>query len=106
MNNPVVFFSFSRGNLLNEYFYSVFTNDDGILPTFPRRVPDSSPGICDIVINSGIISKVIRKLKVNSAPGPDGLPPIFFRETQHFIIFPLEIMFRTFVDLHEIPDQF
>ena len=45
-----------RANLLNEYFHSVFTIDDGNLPAFPRRIPDSNPGICDIRIDLHIIT--------------------------------------------------
>ena len=67
-----------RANLLNEYFNSVFTKDDGSLPNFPKRIPDSATGICDVFITPTIISNLIQKLRTNSAAGPDGLPPIFF----------------------------
>ena len=31
-----------KANLLNEYFCSVFTIDDGFLPNFPARLPNTA----------------------------------------------------------------
>ena len=76
-----------KANLINTYLHSIFTLDDGTLPAFPRRVPDTSPDICDIQITQSIILKIISKLKSNSAAGPDGLPPIFYQKTGHFLNF-------------------
>ena len=47
----------------------------------------------------------LRKLKRNSAAGPDGLPPILFKETATNIAYPLAIMFRSFIDLHALPSE-
>ena len=69
-----------RANLLNEYFNSVFTKDDGSLPNFPKRIPDTATGICDVTINPTIISDLIQKLRTNSAAGPDGLPQFFSKK--------------------------
>ena len=84
-----------KTNLLNEYFRTVFTVDDNLLPNFPNCLPDSVTGICDISTSTQIISKIIRKLKNNSAAGPDGLPPIFYRQTEAAIVHPLSTLFRT-----------
>ena len=50
-----------------------------------------------------IICKIIRKLKMNSAAGPDRLPPIFYRQTEVSITNPLSILYRTIIDLHTLP---
>ena len=39
-------------HLLNQYFASVFTKDDGILPSFPSRIPDKSLDFIDISYNT------------------------------------------------------
>ena len=52
-----------------------------------------------------IIAKIIHKLKVNSAAGPDGLPPIFYRQTVDAIKYPLLILFRSLIDLHAVPSE-
>ena len=56
-----------KADLLNTFFKSVFTQDDGGLPNFPRRISESEPGICDINISPGIIFNIIHKLKTNSS---------------------------------------
>ena len=94
-----------KANLLNEYFYSVFTKDDCQLPPFPLRIPDSAPGINDINISPETIMKLLGKLKSNSAAGPDGLPPFFFNKTKGSLNFPLSIMYRTLIDLHTLPSE-
>ena len=94
-----------KADLLNDYFHSVFTKDDGNLPIFPRRLRDPSHSKSDISISPDIILKILSKLKVNSAAGPDGLPPMFYRETKKALIFPLAIMFRSFIDMHNIPAE-
>ena len=94
-----------KANLLNDYFHSVFTKDNGNLPVFPMRLRDPSPSKCDIAISPDIILKILSKLKVNSAAGPDGLPPMLYRETKKALIFPLSIMFRSFIDMHNIPSE-
>ena len=62
--NNLVTHDGDKANLLNEYFYSVFTNDDGQLPLFPRRIPDSAPGINDINISPEIIKKLSGQTKM------------------------------------------
>ena len=94
-----------KADLLGAYFESVFTVDDGVLPTFSHRLPSSNSRICDININPELIFKVIHRLRINSSAGPDGLPPIFFRNTERTIIYPLSIMYRSFIDLHNLPQE-
>ena len=93
-----------KANLLNSYFKSVFTQDDGSLPTFAPRLPDDAC-ISDIQISPDIIYRILKKLKTNSAAGPDGLPPIFYHHTAQSLAFPLSILFRTLIDTHSIPDE-
>ena len=94
-----------NAELLNEYFESAFTIDNGVNPTFPTRVSPVCEGIQDIKINPTIIHTLLRKLKSNSAAGPDRLPPIFFKQTACELAFPLSIIFRTFLDLHVLPTE-
>ena len=49
-----------KANLLNSYFQTVFTKDNGILPHFPSRLPPNSPEVLDdITITPTIIFKVL-----------------------------------------------
>ena len=55
-------------DLLNQYFASVFTKDDGILPSFPLTIPDKSLDFIDVSYNT--VLKCLQKL-------PFSLHPIF-----------------------------
>ena len=92
-----------KANLLNSYFQSVFTADDGLLPPFPSRVPPGSPGLSDVDITPAIVLKILRKLKTNSAAGPDGLPSILFSKCAVSFVTPLSILFRSLIDLKSLP---
>ena len=94
-----------NAELLNEYFESAFTIDNNEIPPFPTRIGPTCEGIQDIKINPTIVRAILRKLKSNSAAGPDRLPPIFFKQTAHELAFPLSVIFRTFIDLHALPAE-
>ena len=94
-----------KAKLLSDYFSSVYTIDNGVTPVFPSRLPPNTKGINDIPISTALIYKILKKLKTNSAAGPDNLPPIFYHNTAKTINFPLSILYRSFIDLHNIPDD-
>jgi hypothetical protein len=104
-NSNLITSDIDKANLLNEYFESVFTTDNGSLPHFQSRLKNDNDGIYDVRINPLIVNKILKKLKSNSAAGPDGLPPIFFHHTADSISFPLSTLFRSFVDLHSLPAE-
>ena len=79
--------------LLNEYFQSVFTLDSNKLPDFPKRLPPTLPGICDVSITPTIVKQVLHKLKINPAAGPGGIPPIFYNKTELSVNFPLSLFY-------------
>ena len=68
-----------KADSLNEYFSSVFTSDNNLLPTFETKVPVSD-GINNIVFDPKCVLKALNKLKEGSAGGPDGLKPFFFKD--------------------------
>ena len=94
-----------KAKLLSEYFASVYTTDDHITPLFKSRLPTDTIWINDAPISIKNVTKIISKLKSNSAAGPDLLPPIFFRNTAAAICFLFSILFRSFLDLRNLPDE-
>ena len=62
-----------KAALLNDYFSSVFTPDNGVSPDFHRRVP-SDLSLSSFDISPDIILKFVRKCKTGTSPGPDGIP--------------------------------
>ena len=97
---------YDKSNLLNSYFQSVFTTDNGVLPNFPSRLPPDSPSyINDFHITPSIISDILNNLKTHSAAGPDRIPPIFYKNTSNTITHPLSILYRTVIDIHQLPSE-
>jgi hypothetical protein len=105
-NGNLITSEIEKANLLNDYFKSVFTIDNGLLPEFSTRFPPDSPKIIDdIKISPEIINRILLDLKSNSAAGPDNIPSIFYKKSTAAISYPLSIMFRSFIDLHGIPSD-
>ena len=55
--------------LLNDYFSSVFTIDNGVIDTtkFPHNVDDVMPSV---LFTPSMVVKYIKRLKNNGSPGP------------------------------------
>ena len=103
-NGQLLINDIDKANILNSYFESVFTHDNGSLPTFPHRLQNNDH-ISDIKISPQIVFNILKKLKSNAAAGPDKLPPIFYHHTASSMSYPLSILFRTLIDTHSIPDE-
>ena len=83
-------------------FRCLRTCDNGIVPHFESRFPADDPRFLeDIEISPGIVGRALGRMKMNASACPDKIPPIFFRKTGNSISFPLALMFRTFLDLHQ-----
>jgi hypothetical protein len=95
----------AKAELLNQYFHSVFISDNGILPHFPSRFKFTPQNLNDVTFDIPDIIKILKKLKTNSAAGPDNLPPIFYNKTAHNIAYPLKQLFRTFIDSRTLPQE-
>ena len=73
------------------YFSSVFVKDNNVLPDFPIQCNDSLQTFTCSVQD---ILKTVRKLKSNSAPGPDGITAYFFKSVLANIVNPLCTLFN------------
>ena len=104
-SGDILFSDVEKAELLNQYFVSVFTVDDGNIPPFKSRLPSSSPGINDINTSPAAVRRVLGSLKSNSAAGPDGIPAIFYRKGAPSLSFPMSIVFRSLIDLHDLPSE-
>lgn len=79
--------------MLNDFFQSVFTEEpDGELPEAQKY--EFSSALADIEIREEDIRKLLTKLKVGKAAGPDGIPTILLVETADALALPVSIIFR------------
>ena len=95
--------STEQATLLNDYYATVFTINETATP----EVETSGDGaeLDDLEIGKETTKHIIDNLKVQSASGPDGIPPRVLKELRDEIAEPLTILFRKSIDLGEIPDE-
>jgi len=94
----------SKAELLNNYFSSVSTKDDGVLPEFDRFVPEDVE-FSNVTFTPENVMKVMRKLKNKTSCGPDGLPSILFRKLASHLAMPLSLLFNNSISVGKIPDD-
>ena len=77
---------------LNDYFGSVFQTEN--LDNLPKPKPLPTKSKCSGVnFRPSVVKKMIRTLKSNSAPGPDGITPRLLQELADEVAVPLSCIF-------------
>ena len=74
----------TQANCFNDFFSSVFTLDNNIMPAIIPRVPDNV-SLNSINFTTPGVFKILKKLNEKSAGGPDLLPPMYFTQ-KHCLI--------------------
>jgi len=90
-----------KAELLNNYFGSVCTVDDGKLPKVGNSLPNGNV-INSVTFSARRVQNAIKKLKSNTASGPDDLPPILFKRLSSCLAKPLSLMFTSFLSVGEV----
>ena len=82
---------YSKACTFNSYFASVGCSDNNCL-AYPSR---STPCYVDSVnFQPNCVLLAINKLKNNLTCGPDGIPPMFFKQISRTIALPLSLIFN------------
>ena len=68
--------------------------DNGIIPRYMG--PTSDGRISNVYFNSFNVKKAMLKQKNKSSSGPDGLPPILFKESAQTLSQPLKLCFTVY----------
>ena len=71
---------------LNEYYASVFINDNGRLPDFPSRI---NLALENVLFTPEMVGKSLQKVSKSQYVGPDGIPSIFVYYVKDYIVEPL-----------------
>ena len=91
-------------DVLNDYFSSVFMDEGEGGPSYPNMDDVGDLLMEDSLdISSGLISKFIRNIKPNKAPGPDGIYARALREGADSILKALELIFKKSFSCSEVP---
>ena len=93
-----------KADVFLNYFGSVFTLEpDSEMPHFEER---NYKGILEnIDLTEDMVLKKLKKLKVNKSPGPDAIHPRVIQEIAESITVPITLIFKTSLQLKELPDQ-
>jgi hypothetical protein len=103
-NGSVIVSDAEHADLLNNYFSSVCTVDNGTIPTVERSVP-ANVEIESIEFTPCKIHAAIKKLKAGGASGPDGFLPLLFKKVAACIAEPLPPNFTSFMSVGKIPSE-
>jgi hypothetical protein len=89
--------------MLNEFFSSVFTREDGDnVPEAERMETEELRGIN---ITEWRIRKIIRKLRKDAAAGPDEIGPRLLQELEDGIVPGLTMIFRCSLETGDVPED-
>jgi len=94
-----------KAKLFNNYFCSVFTNEDphSIIPPF--TLPMTVTPCVSIDITPDMVLNKLLNLNISKSAGPDGWPPIVLKEVAHEICLPLYIIFSKSLNSGTVPDS-
>ena len=68
-----------KSNTINDFFASVFTNNNGNMPTLPKETVNTSG---HIIFTPFAVSRAIQKIKSSGSAGPDGFLHCFGKRQQ------------------------
>jgi hypothetical protein len=77
---------------LNRYFSSIFTKEDRT--NLPVKAPETEEKLEKIEITEAKVLKKIKKLRPDSAAGPDGIHPKLLTECAESLALPLTLLFK------------
>ena len=88
--------------MLNDYFASVFTADDGLLPEFVPRLSENKSINC-VLFPFDKVLKTLKSLPSKCSKTPDGFPTFFLKSLAPAIAFPLSLLFEMSMSTGHIP---
>ena len=92
----------NKANLFNQHFSSVGVVDNGVVPTRVNAFNACSVLDC-VTFTRTAVCKAINKLKSNLSSGPDGLPPLLFKQLKDSLAEPLSLVFTQLLSVSEVP---
>ena len=96
-----------KADVLNEYFCSVCTQDDGQKPSFDSKTAEGDAGIATISFDEIKLIAATRRIKTKlpTSSGPDGYPVILLKKTIGALSQPLSQMFGSFMSVGRMPSS-
>ena len=102
-NGSFVNDDYMKCQVFNDFFASVFTQDNGETPAVTSRVP-SSTKLSSISFTPQVVYSALKKLKPSTSVGPDGIPNIFLKNCSIALAVPLCHIYDTSFKNQQLPD--
>ena len=100
--NATLTSSEAKVNTLNTQFYSVFTQEDSVIPPMP---PSTYPNIGIVIFSVEGIQALLVKLQPKKSCGPDDIPSWLLKECADEIAPILQIIFTQSLNTHTLPQD-
>ena len=107
-DGKMIYEASEKAEILSDYFKSVFVVDDrksGDDGSSCSDHPTSPDSLCYVNFSTFAITKILRKLKVKSAGGPDLVPPVFLKNCSSHLSYPLSYIFNVFFQSGYLPSE-
>ena len=91
--------------LFNEYFQSVYTPENPTKFELPSLSQSCEPILTNFSISKKIIRRILVETDVTKSRGPEGIPPVFFKELAEPMSQALHIIFKAIKRRRTIPDE-
>ena len=91
-----------KANLLQRAFVNCYTADNGCLPNSVKKV---SSQLSRVYLYYTLVRRAIKRLKVKTKGGPDGIPPTFFINCCDELSYPLSLFFTYSFENSILPDE-
>ena len=93
----------SMANVLNCFFSSVFTEEDLNNLPVPKKMYHGNNPLNRVEFSEELVKEKLVKLKLYSAPGPDGLWPRVIHNLADVLSIPLAIIYRKCLEEKTVP---
>ena len=99
-----VFDDTEKADLLNSYFCSMGTDDNGVAPVLELTAPNGV-NITNVSFTPDSVKRAIKKMKGGRSSGPDDLSSIIFNQLSDSLALPLSLLFESFVSTSSVPNE-
>ena len=94
-----------KANMFNIYYASLSVQHNGRRPRPTGCSLAVQKPVETVVFNESSVIAAINKLKANLPAGPDGSPPILFKELKHSLTRPLALLYQQLLSVGSVPDD-
>ena len=102
-NDITITDSQGKSNIFNEYFTSIFTQED--LSSVPELNDSPFPEISPISVSVDGVANLLQNLNPHKATGPDGIPAYLLKECSNEIAPILTLIFQCSMQQGSMPDE-